>query len=394
MHVTRKGVLALTTLSLPLLLALACASPRATKTDANFDRRECPHDPTWAERDPASTTQFSPDRLAIPELHDCQRFIEEEGYTSLFAVFMGEQAYDTETFVALIVSEEGGSYDPLGLRPPSGYPEETRFFQCLLVEPNPQAGSPLVARLVSIQNEHECSATLPRGPNDFVNLDVRVPSYSSEYEERDFPQVARWAYHDRVQYVTMWCGPRRWCDVGPRGFTPAPVSDTGDRTRDIVGWHDQQILAVVDGDSLVPSGVMGTIYPAPDLGRYSAADFAGRWLFVAEVSLTGALPAYAAEFNFVPATADRLSRIELCQGDEATCVGTEGVADKSACVGPPTWWARLSRPGSAPEADKYKCITRHFVSNPVADPGTVRWRWRVLDEGGWMRCPQGCCELL
>ena len=45
-------------------------------------------------------------------------------------------------------------------------------------------------------------------------------------------------------------------------------------------------------------------------------------------------------------------------------------------------------------ARKFMCARRCDMD--TADywvPGTARWRWRVDDEGMWMRCRNGCCEI-
>jgi hypothetical protein len=376
-------------------------TPTPNKTAENFDRRECPHDPVFVLHERPSSGQFSSDRMSIPELHDCQRFIEEDNYTSLFAIFMGEQgpASDTQrpasdTIVALIVSEEGGSYLPLGITPPPGHPQGQRFFKCLLVYPVRPGTDELAARLVDVPSERDCSTSTPVNSNDFIDLDVRITPGLEHYDADHFPVVARWDFFAQRQYITLWCGHARWCDVVPRGMTLPAVPATGDWTRDIPGWHDRQVLASVAGNSLRPSGVTGTIYPALNLGRYTEDDFQGRWVPVASVELAASLPAYATEFNFAPPDGGRLSTISLCLGSRAACVPAGKSADVSACGADPTWWARLRRPTGEAATELYKCVTRYAVTNPVADPGTVRWRWRVLDEGGWMRCPQGCCELL
>ena len=54
------------------------------------------------------------------------------------------------------------------------------------------------------------------------------------------------------------------------------------------------------------------------------------------------------------------------------------------------WWARVESPAGT----TYRCVVRRKPMDPAAElpPGMVRWRWKLKDEGMWVRCPGGCCE--
>jgi hypothetical protein len=80
-----------------------------------------------------------------------------------------------------------------------------------------------------------------------------------------------------------------------------------------------------------------------------------------------------------------LNSVALCNGSETSCGIPAGVAP----CGDGLWWARIANPFMPDPL--YRCVTRYPVNMSI--PGMVRWRWLASDEGEWMRCPQGCCEL-
>ena len=83
----------------------------------------------------------------------------------------------------------------------------------------------------------------------------------------------------------------------------------------------------------------------------------------------------------------------ICVG---RCPGTERMTSCQADSTGVTWYAKLVAANDSAQANpKYLCVTwRGAKPNAPHIPGSVRWRWSITDEGEWVRCTQGCCEVL
>jgi hypothetical protein len=133
------------------------------------------------------------------------------------------------------------------------------------------------------------------------------------------------------------------------------------------------------------------------------ADFAD-WNTVAWVAIEGSGPnPYETKFNLhataAGASFDELNRIDLCTGETCACPpGASGCVEvPTACTkhdGSPSdgvWKAMITNPVN--QRSVVRCVARYAMDPTLNIPGTVRWRWLADDEGQWMRCPLGCCEL-
>jgi hypothetical protein len=187
-------------------------------------------------------------------------------------------------------------------------------------------------------------------------------------------------------------------------FIPFDLDDPGlarelRRTHLVGAWYDEQVLAEASGGSLSPSGIVGTIVPNPDLGRYEKGAFLGTWLPTAEVWLTedntfagtsGTNP-YSNSFHFeITASLGEPNRVSMCEEGPGPGQECEGLPTDVRPCGDGAWWARVEGAGRT-DGPLYRCIKRCPYDFVV--PGTVRWSWDARDEGIWMRCENGCCEL-
>jgi hypothetical protein len=96
-------------------------------------------------------------------------------------------------------------------------------------------------------------------------------------------------------------------------------------------------------------------------------------------------------FSDTPAPSERMNRIYLCSiGPQNNCAGSESVGDCND--GDVEWRAKIIR---AEDGDSlFKCAKRCDMDTAeYLIPGTSRWRWLPNDEGVWMRCRNGCCEI-
>ncbi len=80
-----------------------------------------------------------------------------------------------------------------------------------------------------------------------------------------------------------------------------------------------------------------------------------------------------------------------CEVGEEDFVPSKDRAERCEGDGDEIWRARIV---NADGNQAFKCIRRCDMSEEDFEvPGTARWRWLKGDEGAWMRCLQGCCEL-
>lgn len=361
-------------------------------------RPECPHD--WDLKreqvpDVAST-------INIPEFNDCQRFIvrDRDGtlhYDSLYAIFAADtlmvlDSIDPGTRIAVAEIYSEGRYDTLGI---------ARNLNCLIIarDSSPAPGT-WEARMIPVTSGTQCD-TLPDNTGTLLTVHRLLGHFSSE----DFPRVARWQWDsaNMVQYIGVYCG-RAWCAVTNPELTPVFPPATGNRTRAIPGWHDDQLLAYHDANGyLRPSLIHGTIYPDPGLdARTSTAQFAG-WTPAAQVTLeplTGvdprAIGQYKQTMNFDVTLPGQFNLMLLCYGDIRTTPNpcpmspADSLRLANTCGGSGLWWAMVVAAGGD---RKPLCVMRRPNENvPFRIPGTARWRWVANDERTWKACVQGCCE--
>lgn len=386
----------------------------------------------------------------IPEFHDCQRFVREDGdYDALYAIFASfmlpqltsiwqdtlEIIPEARPFVAAQIYSWGGSYPSLGIAP---------GFNCLHLY-----GTAVAPRAKMVQHGPEnprCREEHTDGTRSSATsigektLYVRRTALGN-FAPYDYPPVARWEWDSvgRRQYIGIACG-AAWCEVYSwPSLTSAPaysalgISPTAlRRTGEIKAWFDEQQLAVAppgapDFQNVVPSRTRGTVFPDPALGGYTMPAF-GRWLPVAYVRLTGAgwppvAPPqlhsdgyYRTAFGFLQVSPGVIglerrgdTRVDLCRGQ---CPGlparfSRPTLSAAACGRWPTndplqpqppqdprerWWARIT---NARGDTLYKCVLRRAHEGlQIRIPGIVRWRWMANDETLWVACTQGCCELI
>ncbi|HEX4933177.1 MAG TPA: hypothetical protein VFV33_08365, partial [Gemmatimonadaceae bacterium] len=269
------------------------------------------------------------------------------------------------------------------------------------------------------------------GPLGGASLRVFPRTHPGEdFTDDDYPPVARWDWDDvhKVQYIGIKCG-AAWCEVGRDNLSPSSVppvtssmSHEERRVRLVKGWHDYQYLATLPSTGIPePTSIHGYFVPSPDLGDQNDFGKFSKFRPVAQVIMRGALPAniaafakYRSHFGFANVRSGlRVDAvIAMCYGTRTSCGIPKGQATACAAPGPgddpplvdpssasatkQRWYTRVTSGVSV----RYSCATRYrghvdpTTGHVIDIPGTVRWRWKVDDEGGWMRCVFGCCELL
>jgi len=181
----------------------------------------------------------------------------------------------------------------------------------------------------------------------------------------DYPSAARFGESADGQPLLGLRCVDAWCELGPAGFSPTPGLGGVGRERLVRGWHDVQKLSVRDASGVLHPGPRARIVPEPDLDHLSSADFA-TWRRVAEIT-----------FVDDPA-GTKYAKWGLRRGANSV----EGIFSGGR------WLYRVT-------AGATTTIWTHVIPMPHLDaavPGTVRWRWTLLDEGIWIPCGDACCH--
>ena len=389
------GVLGSMGLAVAVLGCPGGSSPAVTAAG----RPECPADVILVPADSGfyTTTVIAasgPISL-VPEFHDCQRFTDSARtvYGSMIAIFARNAletvpdpvpgAPSTTSHVLLAGSEQASAtilnydmpYQPLRIE---------KGINCLYLF---SANAVWQARIVPVKSDQACLQPMdPAGPGADLRVDVMTASPGAE-----IPPVARWDWDVEVgqHYIGIRCG-TRWCEV----YSPSQprlkssASYQGSRQVAAKGWYDEQYLAVQQGPDLVPGVALGTIFPVGDLAAAVVENFEKVWVQVALVSLSTASVEYKEKFNFVAGPAPLgQSAISLCRGDAKACLPAAATVNECDNQSDP-WWAKIVSGADT----RFRCVIRRTHPG-VSIPGAARWRWKVEDEGGWVRCPDGCCEI-
>jgi hypothetical protein len=372
------------------------------------------------------TIPIAPTTAAIPEFHDCQRFLIGGQFGPLVAIWAAEsvahyfprlkpgEADQVAYAMAEILDLGNGPNDSSGL--PEDYAPLgiARGFNCLYLWRS-AAPDRFEARIVPQPKRADlkaCAGTRPvdRGLAALPGLSVRATAFGPG---DSLPPVARWDWdsYGGVQYISIWCG-TAWCEIGPKGgftpsraiamdpslnsaldagfenapgFTAAPARWSALKT--VKGWYDQQELEIWNDAAghVVPSTVVGTIVPHPVLGA------------IGNPGLAGGVPNFdkhwmPAAYIYVPAPFEGkklqlgagLSQLYLCRGTGAECSGAEGVSTASGTL----WYAKLISPGHATRVREVTFDDHGGMTIPAA---AARWRWLESDGTTWVRCGTGCC---
>lgn len=411
------------------------------------DSLACPH--TWVNR--ADTLQLAIVGPAtnIPEYHDCQRFIEADGrrYGPLAAIFRADSVLG-QYFAPVsltsgplpldpatgVLADSLGSPDPPTQLVPVIQPDTARAAAVILMIDGAYAPlrleqgfnclylwGPLYdlnGTIVPVASESDCRRRLedvPASQRHALQVNQSRIAGMEGFGREDVPPVARWDWTPEHRYfISISCGDY-WCEVGPPGqgfqnklpvrYGAAVAAKQNRRVVRINGWYDEQQLAAPMGP-LAPAGPKGTVFPHPDLGNYTQADFAS-WQPVAFVALHSASPGYLQKFGWqdvagnmaapLPVTNMRtmFTTVSFCKGTRQSCEIPATLPVSVDCPATDTsWFARSVVPHQSlsPPQPFYKCVKYRAHVHGFDIPPVVRWRWRENDESLWVRCPQGCCE--
>ena len=302
-------------------------------------------------------------------------------------------SYNAVGIAFAVIVSWGGEYEPLGIK---------RNFNCLYLYDS----AALKALMVPVDmEESRCAQQIDPTVTEGKHLYVRASSRPG-MTLLDYPPVARWDTDSRtgMVFVSIICG-AAWCEVGPKPglsmfmgpsspyYPSSSPNTTIRRVMEVKGWYDEQRLAeIVDGKP-VPTKLLATMFPHPDLDSYDETSFAiGTWLPVARIVVRGDYKKYMLKLNLEATTdLDHANEAFLCKGLMKDCVPNEDdqkQVAKCKSDGRPRMFGKIV---SVSGKVRYLCVTRAFHMLKKKIPGTVRWAWFDDDEGGWWRCPDSCC---
>jgi len=323
---------------------------------------------------PALVTTFVPTTTGAPTV----TAVGSIGLANLHYISLGTEN-GTERAVATILNYDD-AYDPLHI--PRGY-------SCLYVyHQDPKTWA---ARLVQAASDGDCVETMDTLNRTFWPLAV------TPYDDPGPQPVARWDWDSgtKEQYVGIRCG-SRWCEVynPDKPHNPSPTYPGHSK-----GSYDEQVLAESTTepghpDDLKPGNAIGTAFPIGNLEANTEQMYTNAWIPVAQVSLSDESAVYKGKYKFGHRPGEEApygkNFVSFCMGPKSTCVPLQfraGIPNCGNAADP--WWARIE----GPDGTKYRCVIRRLSpTGAPLPPGVVRWRWKLKDEGMWVRCPGGCCE--
>lgn len=185
----------------------------------------------------------------------------------------------------------------------------------------------------------------------------------------DYPPVARFTENTSEQpLIGVKCADG-WCDIGPRAQTAkAPMAPGNGRERGIKGWHDEQVLTMLDANNKYVPAVRAMLTPEPNIHLIPMQAF-NTWQRMATITLQD--PPLGKYEKWGLAVGDNVLRLKHLGG---------------------TNWAAELLPAGSTQWVPMTFVERHEHVD-AAVPGTARFRWTEGDDGIWVPCGQGCCKV-
>jgi hypothetical protein len=148
----------------------------------------------------------------------------------------------------------------------------------------------------------------------------------------------------------------------------------------VKGWHDEQLLSVpkwLDPTRYVfeQTYIRAALIPVPDVDNLVEGRFQSNWTQVATILL-----------ERDPPPTSKYARWGLKQGENRIELKWE-----PGPGGRQDWQVQMWPPGSVrPVPWHFNKREKHF---DAGIPGTVRFRWTIMDDGIWAPCGQTCCQV-
>lgn len=336
----------------------------------------------------------------IPEYQDRQRFVRQsDGEYGPIACVVAADSIDR--FTPTEFAEPGGKLsavifvdgDP-GIDPSYGNLRLGPGYHCLFLKSNASlgprfnqvrfdrarpkgvGGTPFATKWIGYIVHSVNRTCISDSTKALGGVRIAAPGMQAS----DIPAVARFVVDSTgMPGVGIRCL-EAWCVIGlgenalPSVAHPIPSAGPEMVRRLVFGWYDDQVLAVPRPGGTVGLGPLlrATIIPNHKLGVYTMnGHFKNQWQHVAKVRFTGVpVGKYATVWHFLP--------------NQDNTIQIRWIAPYNQ----DSWLVRIN--------DTLRTELRvHWTphTTPAFLASTARWAWKDVDEGGWIRCDIGCCEI-
>lgn len=232
------------------------------------------------------------------------------------------------------------------------------------------------------RDEHGAVPWTVSGPLKVVN------SALAPFVQSDMVPAARFLEDNAGRTVFGVPCLNEWCQIGLPGFspvtttycewfTPGEVTCGTNREAKIASWYDEQRLEEMQGNTWIATNIRAAIVPEPLLDTRPSSFYTDVPRVVARIYLSAN-----------PPTTSKLFRAGLRRGENRVEL-VNGIANGRLWEFHITPITTPLGPGERPGRWKVLGPHRHYDA-PV--PGTVRFRFTIMDPGIWAPCGQYCCD--
>jgi hypothetical protein len=230
------------------------------------------------------------------------------------------------------------------------------------------------------------SCSLPTSVGD--SLSVQRTHYAIHPNSQDYPSVMRFDQIGGSPLILVRCG-KAECYIGPTtGFpAPQPPNGVGDDSKQqhIRLWHDARRLALKGGDGKLHPKLTSVIEPVDGIENFhqhtGGTGFANTWQAMAWVRLDDdpSGTKYGTRAN--------KTGMNMQHGLNLLWIAYDETRSK--------WMAQIQaydssfNPSGPPPTPAYITMTTHTAGKP----GIARFTWLSNDDGLWVSCDQGCCQV-
>jgi hypothetical protein len=227
----------------------------------------------------------------------------------------------------------------------------------------------------------------PTAPGSELAVEFRRDAQFSQQD--DYPPVVRFGRGVNGRpLIAVRCG-NAVCWIGSGPVLPPISGHAGsflDNTRAgrIALWHDEQMLAISSGAGGLSPRHRSSVVPFPGIGSKHKPDFLNVWVKMAWIwfEQDPAGSKYGVPTPQMPKTWGMKAGPTLLE------IRFDSVTN--------AWEGRLTsytRQGEVDGGPMYSVTVVQAHPHGYDLPGSVRFNWLTTDEGVWVPCDQGCCQV-
>jgi len=209
-----------------------------------------------------------------------------------------------------------------------------------------------------------------------------LPEFAARFSDDNagFPSVV-------VRCLSGWCEIGRGVSGGGGSPRPPMTPPGASKENKVKTWSDDQIIGEPKaGGGVKRSGTRASITPAADLGHKTHADYQTGG--TTGSTMTGIKVATILLDDATPSA----TKYGLWNLQPGTPGGAVGATDVWMRFFNNTYEAQFVPAGTTPNPSGTWYVA-YQTPHSIPVPGTARWIWDPQDEGVWVACEQGCCEI-